>query len=105
MERKEKEKAGSSVSDRLTQVERQLVTANKRIAELETKYLALLEDLKLLHVELSKRPTGLTPPLDHQHGVRGPVYTAQFDRWPSQNPDDERLRSAAQEPTPNNGIR
>ena len=70
------------MSDRLGQLDRQAAATNKRIADLEAQYLTLLEELKMLRAELAKRPAMLTPPLDHQHGDRGPVYTAQFDRWP-----------------------
>lgn len=70
------------MSDRLGQVEAKLASANKRIAELETKYSALLEDLKALRAELfNPRPVD-----------KG--YVSQFDRWPGANPDDERLRNS-----------
>jgi hypothetical protein len=75
------------VSDRLANVERQLTAANKRIAELETGYLALLEDLKAIRAEMTKR-SGPLPA-----GAVGSTYQPAFDRWPSQNPDDERLRN------------
>ncbi len=83
----------SSVHDRFNALERQLAAANKRIADLEAKYLALLEDLKQIR-EAPRLPVGLTPPLDHGHGDRGPTYQAAFERWPSLDPDAERLRNA-----------
>lgn len=87
------------MSDRLSAVERQLTSANKRIADLETKYLALLEDLKTLRAEMTKRHGPLPA------GAVGSTYQPAFDRWPSQNPDDERLRNAGQCPTPTSDIR
>lgn len=64
------------MSDRLGQLERQLTAQNKRIVELEGKYLALLEDIKKLraHAEV---PRGTIPPENQI-----PIYQPAFDRWP-----------------------
>jgi hypothetical protein len=86
------------VSDRLSAVERQLTTANKRIADLETKYLALLEDIKALRTQLTVS-RGTVP-----SGAQS-SYQPAFERWPSPNPDDERARNAAQPPTPSSAVR
>lgn len=63
--------------DRLQQLERQLQTANKRITDLEARYLALLEDLKAVRAEMARTmgPRGTTPPPE-------PGYQPAFDRWP-----------------------
>lgn len=87
------------MSDRLASVERQLTTANKRIADLEAKYLALLEDLKAIRAEMAKRHGPLPV------AAVGSTYQPAFERWPSPNPDDERARNAAQPPTPSSAVR
>ena len=85
--------------DRLGQIEQKLAAANKRIADLETKYLALLEDLKAVRAEMAKRIGPLAA------GAVGSTYQPAFDRWPAQNPDDERLRNAGHCPTPTSDTR
>jgi hypothetical protein len=87
------------MSDRLSAVERQLTAANKRIADLEAKYLVLLEDLKAIRAEMTKRHGPLPV------AAVGSTYQPAFDRWPAQNPDDERLRNAGYCPTPTSDIR
>lgn len=70
------------MSQQLGHIERQLAAANKRIAELEAKYLALAEELKALRAELARRPVAaIGAPSDHGHGMRAP-YEAQFNQWP-----------------------
>jgi hypothetical protein len=64
------------MSDRFFQIEQKLAAANKRIADLETKYLALLEDLKTLRAELALRGTFDSPV------IQSPGYQPAFDRWP-----------------------
>lgn len=76
------------MSDRLGQVEEKLAAQGKRIVELETKYLALLEDLKALRAETVKRHDPLPV------GAIASTYQPAFDRWPGANPDDERLRNS-----------
>jgi predicted nucleic acid-binding Zn-ribbon protein len=63
------------MTDRFQQLERQLQSANKQIADLQTKYLAMLEDLKLIREQLNRvqyKPA--------EAPSRG--YESVFDRWP-----------------------
>lgn len=65
----------------LQQLEQRLQAQNKRIGELEAKYLALLEDLKTLRMELAARAipaVASNPPAD----AIAREYRAQFDHWP-----------------------
>jgi ABC-type phosphate transport system auxiliary subunit len=57
------------------QFEKQLQAQNKRITELETKYLALLENLKALRAELNKRPVVNATDT-------GNAYVPAFTQWP-----------------------
>jgi hypothetical protein len=75
--------------DRLGQIEQKLAAANKRIADLETKYLALLEDLKAVRAQLVVPRGTVVPTWPPESG-----YQPAFDRWPSPDPDAERLRNA-----------
>jgi hypothetical protein len=70
------------MTDRLQQLERQLQTANKRITDLETRYLALLEDLKMMRVEMARvsRGTIIPPPSNPADNLN--TYRSVFDRWP-----------------------
>jgi hypothetical protein len=84
------------VSDRFQQIERRAEAQNKRIAELESGYKALLEDLKVLRTQMAGviYPPPAGPQPAHQNG-QTPPYISRFDRWPSPNPDDERVRNAS----------
>lgn len=85
------------MSDRLQQLEQKLQAQNKRLGELEAKYLALLEDLKSVRAEMAKRGGPLPA------GAVSSTYQPAFDRWPSPNPDDERARNSAVSPTAGSG--
>lgn len=67
---------------RIQQLERQVQSLTKRIAELEAKYLALLEDLKIIRVELSRKSNAERPLAQTNDPASLAEYQARFDRWP-----------------------
>lgn len=71
------------MTDRLQQLEQRVHTQNKRITDLEAKYLALLEDLKVVRAELAAKAVTVSagannPPVD----AVAREYRSQFDHWP-----------------------
>ena len=65
---------------RFQQLEQKLQAQNKRIGDLETKYLQLLEDLKTLRTAVAG--VIYPPPQPAQQNGKTPEYVSQFDRWP-----------------------